>query len=322
MEGAASIGAPFVAREDVDDETRECAAVAAAAPAPRGVVRIFASDAFPGLRGVVDLEVDSRVVGRVGRGATNPVMALSADLAAGKVYPAGALTERDIISHLNAPGLLRSSIKVGVLRTLGYLATDRPFTATEWGKLRGHELATAKLVAKKLGEGVAKDMGKDVVRKAYENFFLRNMASSAAFKFVKSVSASAKRKALRDGRLLASMKVAKTGLLAGFLEHAAIFTIEVGVNCFVALYRALRPLWKKGANSPEVRGEDSATPVLIRRTPLKDVPRLLDTTLDMLWRCSASVLGEAAGASVGTLVLPGIGTTVGALIGGTVFYLI
>lgn len=110
------------------------------------------------------------------------------------------------------------------------------------------------------------------------------VASPRARGVRQDVGASARRKATRDGRIFAAGRIALTALRSTLLVHLATWVVEAAIDVFAC-----------------VRGRISARQcarIVLHRA----VNRLI---------CA---LSGALGASIATLLLPGMGTFIGALL--------
>lgn len=124
--------------------------------------------------------------------------ALLTALAASEAAPA----TRSVVEHFTRAGVTTSLVKISVLKGLAFLGTGRlasvkvktdaegnPLETKSQAVSRalgGREFQAVKLVAKKLSEGVAKDMGKDLIKRAAENAIIRTYPATFSSRFVKS----------------------------------------------------------------------------------------------------------------------------------------
>ncbi|KAJ0394586.1 hypothetical protein ATCC90586_003165 [Pythium insidiosum] len=132
-------------------------------------------------------------------------------------------------------------------------------------------------------------------------------------KLVKDTSKSAMRKYMRThSRFAAASLMLQTGMRANFLGHFAIFIVEEAHQIILILYRRYKSNRKalRGSTKENEEKEEGSE------------PSFLAITLKNATRSSLAVVTGGLGAAVGTLVRPGFGTMVGAMLGDTVAYLI
>jgi len=133
-------------------------------------------------------------------------------------------------------------------------------------------------------ELIAREVATVTLRRCLEKAAILALERRWSTKLLKDVGSSAKRKAAREGRFFAAGRVALTALRSSFLVHIATWAVEAAIDLLAY-----------------ARGRMSAR--ACARTVLhRAINRLI-----------CAVAG-ALGASVATLLLPGIGTFIGALL--------
>ncbi|KAJ1638302.1 hypothetical protein T492DRAFT_944861, partial [Pavlovales sp. CCMP2436] len=133
-------------------------------------------------------------------------------------------------------------------------------------------------------ELVLRELATTTLRRVLEKLAIVLLERRWANKLLKDVGASARRKAVRDGNFYAAARIALTSLRSSLLVHIATWTVEALIDVIAMLRGKLKP-------------------AACARTVLH---RALNRLI-----CA---LAAAAGASLLTLVFPGMGTFIGALL--------
>ncbi|KDO19377.1 hypothetical protein SPRG_15467 [Saprolegnia parasitica CBS 223.65] len=142
-----------------------------------------------------------------------------------------------------------------------------------------------------------KTLSNTTVLRSLEFISIRILDVRVAGKLVKDVTKSALRKYARhQSATTAAFQIVKTGVRASVLGSVAIFLVEE----IIAICHAIQ--------------------CKLQATAIETERQLLQVTLLGLRRCGLAIVGSAAGGAIGTLVSPGKGTLVGALVGETLAY--
>jgi hypothetical protein len=125
------------------------------------------------------------------------------------------------------------------------------------------------------------------------------------------------RKAERYGtNSAAAWRMLKTGIMSSSLTHLSIFTVDEIQHMMNLVLR------KRAVDAGYVNGKPLS--VEMKRAVVKydKTQDLVSFTTNKFGVCALSILCGAFGAAIGTVIEPGRGTFVGALLGDNIVYLI
>ena len=174
-----------------------------------------------------------------------------------------------------------------------------------------HELSVWKNFLPSLKIGMVREALVTSFQRAYELIAIQTLKKELASRLVKDVAKSSMRKAMRFSgqRMVLSVKVARTALLGNVTFYLASFT----VSQFLDTWETMR-----SSAAATRRPEDA----IARQQATARRSGYLRRLVNNAFKCTGMCVFAAIGASVGTHVKPGLGTTVGVIFAPNIFLLL